>query len=83
MCQFKGRCKYTIIYADGLLLGQFFSGVHVRVLRLVERAFQVLELIAGERGPAAALFAFQMETRFGFRVRIVGAARAYIIKHIK
>lgn len=41
-----------------LLLSQFFSGVHVRILRLVESALQVFELLARECGSAAALFAF-------------------------
>lgn len=41
-----------------LLLSQFFSGIHIRILRLVESALQVFKLLARERGPAAALFAF-------------------------
>jgi len=43
----------------------------------VERALQVFELLARERGPAPALLSLQMEARLGFRVRIVGAARTF------
>jgi hypothetical protein len=60
-----------------LLLSQLFSGVHVWVLGLVECSLQVLQLFARKRGSAPTLFAFQVESRFRFRVRIVGAARTF------
>lgn len=71
------RKVYAFIVRYDLLLGQLFSGVHVRVLWLMERAFQILQLLARERGSASALFAFQMKPRFGFRVRIVGATGTF------
>lgn len=56
-----------------LLLCEFLSGVHIRILRPLKSQFQLFQLFASEGGSTSALFPLERDARFAFRIGVIAA----------